>query len=161
MRWSVECPWCEKFEVLPLTICMTLMRLAQHLGFHFITMICGDFGIVPAEDIYSCAATPLAKGLPCARSCSQRQLLCISCTAHGDRLEQLRDAANILGEQLRHHPAGDRLWIVVARRHSMGCVAGRVALTRQAVVVGLLPRRLDRRTYEPSYHVLRRLGHGR
>ena len=47
-------------------------------------------------------------------------------------------------------------WLLVVTR----CVAGRVALTRQAVVVGLLPRRLDRRTYEPSYHVLRRLDHG-
>ena len=47
-------------------------------------------------------------------------------------------------------------WLLVVTR----CVAGRVALTRQAVVVGLLPRRLDRkeRTYEPSYHVLRRFG---
>ena len=44
-------------------------------------------------------------------------------------------------------------WLLVVTR----CVAGRVALTRQAVVVGLLPRRLDRRTFEPSYHVLRRL----
>ena len=43
-------------------------------------------------------------------------------------------------------------WLLVVTR----CVAGRVALTRQAVVVGLLPRRLDRRTFEPSYHVLRR-----
>ena len=41
-------------------------------------------------------------------------------------------------------------WLLVVTR----CVAGRAALTRQAVVVGLLPRRLDRRTYEPSYHVL-------
>ena len=47
-------------------------------------------------------------------------------------------------------------WLLVVAR----CVAGRVALTRQAVVVGLLPRRLDRRTYEPSYHVLWRLDHG-